>query len=745
MAQLLIESMESDWDPERYHDTHREKVEALIEEKRSGHEIVIQAGPEPAAKVVDLMEALNASIAAGGPARTPRSTKRAPAAKRAPARRAAPAKKARQGGQAAGPGQARRPPQGLLSLRASARPSRLVVICHHVRIHCTDSRRCAGQTVTLHSDLIRFPAPERPNHGVMLLIEPPLGKGVQMATAQVRVPEERITEWIGVRRPRPADLGRRATDAGLPLLGSGGGRRRRRSCVTSTPTWRSCAGSMPRRWRCSARASWRCGPPCWGRRPPRSGRPVRCGPTTSSSRATGSTASPTAAAWTRSTMLRLWRGTGLSGWDPADFGIATPAIVVGSQALHATGYALGITLDGASSAALAYFGDGATSEGDVAEAFGFAASYMVPVVFFCQNNQWAISEPARLQSHASIAQRGQGYGIPGIEVDGNDVLAVLAATRLALGRAYAGRGPTLIEAVTYRMGPHTTSDDPTRYRTRAEEEEWRVKDPLARLRALLRSEGLADDAVREPRRRCRRGRGRGAAPRLPGHGRSRAGRAVRPCLRGAAPAARRGARGLRGLPGRLRRGVVMADHVARQGAQRRLAPGHGARPEGRLDGRGHREARWRVPGHRGLAARLRRPPCDRHAAGRVRCHRHRRRPGHARLPAGVRDPIRRVRLPGLRPDRLAGGQVALPQRGPGGHAGDHPGALRRRHRRRRAPLRVARGLLRPHGRAARRDAEQRGRRAPHDSAGHRVRRPGRVLRAEAPLLGEGRGRRRRTA
>ena len=111
-------------------------------------------------------------------------------------------------------------------------------------------------------------------------------------------------------------------------------------------------------------------------------------------------------------MLRLWRGTGLSGWDPAAFGIATPAIVVGSQALHATGYALGITLDGATSAALAYFGDGATSEGDVAEALGFAASYMVPVVFFCQNNQWAISEPARLQSHGSHRATGPGLRHP---------------------------------------------------------------------------------------------------------------------------------------------------------------------------------------------------------------------------------------------------------------------------------------------------------------------------------------------
>ena len=192
-------------------------------------------------------------------------------------------------------------------------------------------------------------------------------------------------------------------------------------------------------------------------------------------------------------MLRLWRGSGLSGWDPAAYNIATPAIVVGSQALHATGYALGITLDDADAAVLAYFGDGATSEGDVSEALGFAASFMVPVVFFCQNNQWAISEPVRLQSHATIAQRAEGFGIPGVQVDGNDVLAVLAATRLALARAYAGQGPTLIEAVTYRMGPHTTSDDPTRYRSRAEEEEWRAKDPLVRLRALLHNEGLADD------------------------------------------------------------------------------------------------------------------------------------------------------------------------------------------------------------------------------------------------------------
>ncbi len=195
-----------------------------------------------------------------------------------------------------------------------------------------------------------------------------------------------------------------------------------------------------------------------------------------------------------SSMLRIWRGSTLSGWDPYEFGITTPAIIVGAQALHATGYAMGIQLDGADSAAIAYFGDGATSQGDVSEALGFAASFEVPVVFFCQNNQWAISEPVRLQSHTSITQRGEGFGVCSIQVDGNDVLAVLAVTRHALARAHAGLGPTLVEAVTYRMGPHTTSDDPRRYRGAADEAEWRVKDPLLRMRALLEREGLLDDA-----------------------------------------------------------------------------------------------------------------------------------------------------------------------------------------------------------------------------------------------------------
>ena len=161
--------------------------------------------------------------------------------------------------------------------------------------------------------------------------------------------------------------------------------------------------------------------------------------------------------------MRVWRGTALAGWDPRAIGMATPQVMIGSQTLHATGYALGCVKDGVDSVAVAYFGDGATSKGDVHEAMVFAASFAAPVIFFCQNNQWAISEPVGLQAQRPIADRAPGYGIPSIRVDGNDVLAVLAATRVALDRARRGDGPTFIEAVTYRMGPHTTSDDPTRY------------------------------------------------------------------------------------------------------------------------------------------------------------------------------------------------------------------------------------------------------------------------------------------
>lgn len=192
-------------------------------------------------------------------------------------------------------------------------------------------------------------------------------------------------------------------------------------------------------------------------------------------------------------LLRVWRGNASGGWDPYAINMAVPQIIIGAQTLHATGYAMGIQNDGADSVAVTYFGDGATSEGDVNEAMVFAASFQAPVVFFCTNNQWAISEPVRLQSHIDLADRAAGFGIPSLRVDGNDVLAVMAATRVALDRARRGGGPTFIEAVSYRMGPHTTADDPTRYRDANELEDWAAKDPISRVAALLERKGLLTD------------------------------------------------------------------------------------------------------------------------------------------------------------------------------------------------------------------------------------------------------------
>ncbi|WP_077489262.1 pyruvate dehydrogenase (acetyl-transferring) E1 component subunit alpha [Sinomonas mesophila] len=195
-------------------------------------------------------------------------------------------------------------------------------------------------------------------------------------------------------------------------------------------------------------------------------------------------------------MMRVWRGCANAGWDPFSVNMAPTQVIIGAQTLHATGYAMGIQFDGADSAAITYFGDGATSQGDLNESMVFAASFQAPVVFFCQNNQWAISEPVGLQAHVPVAHRAPGFGIPSVRVDGNDVLACLAVTREALERARSGNGPSFIEAVTYRMGPHTTADDPTRYRDANELEDWRERDPISRLEAHLDSRGLLDEGLR---------------------------------------------------------------------------------------------------------------------------------------------------------------------------------------------------------------------------------------------------------
>jgi len=197
-------------------------------------------------------------------------------------------------------------------------------------------------------------------------------------------------------------------------------------------------------------------------------------------------------------VLGLFRGATLSGWDPQRLKFSQYSIPIGTQALHAVGYAIGAKWDGAEVCAIAYFGDGATSEGDVSEAFNFAAVHSAPVVFFCQNNQWAISVPLAKQMAGPVYKRAFGFGFPGVQVDGNDVLAVYAVTRAAAERARDGGGPTLIEAITYRLGAHTTTDDPTRYRTSDELDVWKAREPIGRYRAFLERAGLwSDDLERE--------------------------------------------------------------------------------------------------------------------------------------------------------------------------------------------------------------------------------------------------------
>jgi pyruvate dehydrogenase E1 component alpha subunit len=210
----------------------------------------------------------------------------------------------------------------------------------------------------------------------------------------------------------------------------------------------------------------------------------------------------------RETAAMIWRGWpieklllffsghlegGQPGPDQRDLPIAIP---VATQVPHAVGLAYAAQYRGDDAVVMTYFGDGATSEGDFHEAMNFAGVWHVPIVFVCQNNQWAISVPLKKQTHSrTIAEKALAYGFPGIQVDGNDVLAVHAAGREAIARARAGDGPTLIECVTYRLGVHTTADDPTKYRSAEEVAEWERKDPLTRFRAYLQKRNLLEEDV----------------------------------------------------------------------------------------------------------------------------------------------------------------------------------------------------------------------------------------------------------
>ncbi|RDH98698.1 pyruvate dehydrogenase E1 component alpha subunit [Curtobacterium sp. AG1037] len=200
-------------------------------------------------------------------------------------------------------------------------------------------------------------------------------------------------------------------------------------------------------------------------------------------------------------IIAMYRGQTHGGWDPDERGNThVSTLVIGSQTLHATGYALGQQLDGVvgtgdpdvDSCSIVYFGDGATSQGDVNEAYVFAASTKAPVVFFLQNNHWAISVPVTTQSPSPLVDRPRGFGIPSVRVDGNDVLASYTASVVATDHARSGQGPAFVEADTYRIGAHTSSDDPSRYREDDELAEWVRRDPISRSAAYLRSLGVTD-------------------------------------------------------------------------------------------------------------------------------------------------------------------------------------------------------------------------------------------------------------
>lgn len=189
--------------------------------------------------------------------------------------------------------------------------------------------------------------------------------------------------------------------------------------------------------------------------------------------------------------MLYWMGSEMGSRAPEGINMMPVSIPVGTHIPHAVGTAWAAKLRGERIVTLAYFGDGATSKGDFHEALNLAGVFKTPTVFFCQNNQFAISVPrSRQTASATIAQKAIAYGFDGIQVDGNDLFAVIVATKEAVNKARSGGGPTLIEGVTFRFGPHTTADDPTKYRTEKEIDPWKPLDPLVRLRFYLKGKGL---------------------------------------------------------------------------------------------------------------------------------------------------------------------------------------------------------------------------------------------------------------
>jgi len=200
------------------------------------------------------------------------------------------------------------------------------------------------------------------------------------------------------------------------------------------------------------------------------------------------------------TVLAWWRGYGgeLGFWNPRDHRVAPICVPIGTHLPHAVGLAWASKLRGDRAASLVWFGDGATSEGDFHEAMNFASVYKTPTIFFCVNNQWAISTPyAKQTATETIAEKAAAYGMPGIRVDGFDPIACWQVTKEALDRARAGDGPTLIEAYCYRLRAHGTADDPKLYRDESEVARWEHLEPVRRMSAYLHRNGILDEATEQ--------------------------------------------------------------------------------------------------------------------------------------------------------------------------------------------------------------------------------------------------------
>ena len=221
---------------------------------------------------------------------------------------------------------------------------------------------------------------------------------------------------------------------------------------------------------------------------------MRSTTTTGSSRAIASRRSGCCAACLPPTVLHWWRGHPAGWWNPADYNLASICVPIATQVPHAAGLAWGKKLKGERALALAFFGDGATSEGAFHEGANFAAVIQAPLILFCNNNSWAISTPITAQTHAeALVDKAVGYGMPGIRVDGGDVLAVFEATREAVERARIGGGPTFIEAVSYRAAPHATADDPAHYIDLERVEQEKQNECLGRYERYLRRHGVLGD------------------------------------------------------------------------------------------------------------------------------------------------------------------------------------------------------------------------------------------------------------